>query len=135
MPNQDYCAYCGRVTHRCECHKPASRIRQLLARHPDTPAYHARTMTTPYKRGVPPQIKRRERATLRKHYDAWHADLVAQYGAGCANCGALPDDTTRIVIDHVLSIAKGGLSVPDNLQLLCADCNRIKGKLWYDCRA
>ena len=53
------------------------------------------------------------------------------FGEHCANCGGV--DT--LVLDHIIPIAKGGRSRYDNLQLLCADCNRIKGKLVIDCRA
>lgn len=87
-------------------------------------------MQTPCKRGVPPQIKRRERRTLRRHYTDWYTALVTRYGERCLNCGADSD----LVIDHVVSVAKGGLSQFDNLQLLCATCNTLKGKLCIDCR-
>lgn len=127
-----YCAYCGRVAHRCPCAADESRARQFFARSPQD--FAPQWMDTPYKRGVPPQIKRRERAILRKHHKAWYAQLVAEFGEQCANCGATPDDTTPLAIDHVIAIAKGGLSEYANLQLLCAECNRIKGKLCVDCR-
>lgn len=126
-----YCRYCGRVQHRCACADEASRLRQFLARNPHC-QYTPHWMTAPYQRGVPPQVKRRERAILRKHYRAWYADLVAVAGEQCAHCGT---SDPPLVIDHVLSIAKGGKSIRDNLQLLCAECNRLKGKLWYDCDA
>lgn len=84
-----------------------------------------------YKRAVPPQVKRRERQTLRASYADCFARLLTEYGERCANCGALES----LVLDHVVPIAKGGRSHYDNLQLLCAECNRIKGKLVIDCRA
>lgn len=127
-----YCAYCGRVEHRCECAKDDSRARRFFARSPYD--FASNWMDAPYKRGVPPQIKRRERYTLRKNYKIWYAQLVVDYGEVCANCGATPDDETKLVIDHVVSIAKGGLSEYANLQLLCAECNNLKGKLCIDCR-
>lgn len=123
-----YCVYCGRVAHRCECAKPDSKLRKFmaLARLDYAPALRE----TPYKRSVPPQVKRRERATMRRHYDKWYAALVAQYGEKCQHCGA----TENLVVDHVLPIARGGKSALDNLQLLCATCNTAKGKFVYDCR-
>lgn len=84
-----------------------------------------------YKRGTPPQVKRRERQALRANYADWHQRLAADYGERCANCGAFE----TLVLDHILPIAKGGRSRYDNLQLLCAECNRVKGKLAIDCRA
>lgn len=128
---RQYCRYCGRVAHRCHCADDNSRLRQFLARHPDTPDYQPYLMDVPYKRGVPPQIKRRERATLRKNYTEWYSNLVEQFGEFCLNCG----DTENLAIDHILPIAKGGISTLDNLQLLCAECNQIKWKLWIDCRS
>jgi 5-methylcytosine-specific restriction endonuclease McrA len=126
-----YCAYCGRVEHRCHCTAENSRTRQFFARGqiPFSPLW----LDKPYKRGVPPQIKKRERLTLRRHFTAWYAALVETYGAQCANCGVAATEM-NLVVDHVLSIAKGGLSTQDNLQLLCVECNRIKGKLCIDCR-
>ena len=130
-----YCAYCGRVAHRCFCDVGDSPLHQFFARQPQTPeAYYPRWMLTPYKRGVPPQIKRRERYQLRKHYDTWYASLVERYGDICLNCGTRAEET-KLVLDHIISIAKGGLSRLDNLQILCDECNRLKGKLCIDCRS
>lgn len=126
-----YCAHCGRVAHRCQCAAENSRLRQFLARRPAE--YQPLWRNDPYKRAVPPQIKQKERAILRKNYDVCFAELAEQYGEQCANCGLSSDDT-KLVLDHIISIAKGGKSEIDNLQILCAECNRIKGKLCIDCR-
>ncbi|MEL6272546.1 MAG: HNH endonuclease signature motif containing protein, partial [Chloroflexota bacterium] len=83
-----------------------------------------------YKRGVPPQVKRRERAIAKRNYNAWYAALVEQYGKVCLHCGATDD----LKIDHVVSVARGGKSEYENMQLLCATCNTAKSKLVYDCR-
>lgn len=87
-------------------------------------------MANHYKRGVPPQLKRRERQLMRTNYKQWYAALSQSYGEACANCG----ETSDLVIDHVVPVAKGGRSEFSNLQLLCATCNRLKGKLVLDCR-
>lgn len=134
MQPKRYCTYCGRVAHRCKCADENSDLRQFIARSQDSGEYIARWRETPYKRGVPPQIKRRERTTLRRNYAVWYAALVEQYGESCTNCGLTPQET-RLVIDHILPIARGGLSEIRNLQLLCAECNRIKGKLAIDRRS
>ena len=122
------CVYCGRVAHRCRCAQPDSPLRRFLAR--GDAEYMPRWRDQPYKRGVPPQIKQRERATLRRAYVGWYDELVARYGEHCLHCG----QADALVIDHVLPVARGGLSQPDNLQLLCRTCNALKGKLYYDCR-
>jgi|GEM_PF-1455719 len=130
-----YCSYCGRVAHRCKCDVDNSDLHQFFVRstRKDNP-YYPEWMTTHYKRGVPPQIKRKERYTLRKYYSEWYEALVAQYGEKCLNCGITAEDS-KLVLDHIISIAKGGLSELDNLQILCEECNRIKGKLCIDCRS
>ncbi len=124
-----YCFYCGRLRHRCACSQAGSDLNRFLAR--GGRAYKPRTRAAPYKRGVPPQVKRRERLALQRHHSAWHQHLTSQQGERCANC----DGESQLVLDHILPIAKGGLSQLDNLQLLCAECNRLKGKLVFDCRA
>ena len=127
-----YCRYCGRVEHRCHCADENSHAHHFFTR--GQTQFSPHWMDKPYKRGVPPQIKRRERLTLRRHYAQWYTTLVESYGAQCANCGISVNEM-NLVVDHVLSVAKGGLSVLDNLQLLCVECNRIKGKLCIDCRS
>ncbi len=44
-------------------------------------------------------------------------------GGCCTSCGAEDD----LQYDHVIPHAKGGGSAPENIQLLCGDCNRAKG--------
>ncbi len=130
-----YCSYCGRVAHRCRCDIENSNLHQFFARQAKTPdSYYPHWMVRPYKRGVPPQIKRKERYKLRKHYSEWYMSLVEQYDEKCLNCASSADET-KLVLDHIISIAKGGLSELDNLQILCAECNRLKGKLCIDCRS
>lgn len=128
-----YCSYCGRVAHRCQCDIENSQLHQFFARNSHVKDYYPQWMEAPYKRGVPPQIKRKERYQLRKHYQAWYQQIVARDGEQCLHCGASAEDT-KLVLDHIISIAKGGKSELDNLQILCAECNRLKGKLCIDCR-
>lgn len=125
---RQYCIYCGRVAHRCLCGEPDSDMRRFFER--GGKIYEPRYSLTHYKRGVPPQIKKRERATMRKNHTVWYQHLIETNGELCANCG----NVENLVVDHILPIAKGGMSEIDNLQLLCAECNRIKGKLMIDCR-
>lgn len=41
----------------------------------------------------------------------------------CVRCGAEDD----LQFDHVIPIARGGGNAADNIQILCGDCNRLKG--------
>ena len=123
-----YCAYCGKIAKIALVPKRIAVCKNFLSAVLGQ-ALFPLWRETRYKRGVPPQIKAQERATLRKHYKAWYAALVADYGEKCAHCGS----SEKLVLDHRISIAKGGLSTLDNLQILCAECNRLKGKLCFDC--
>jgi 5-methylcytosine-specific restriction endonuclease McrA len=49
--------------------------------------------------------------------------VFARDGGRCAECGS----DFELQYDHVIPIALGGSTGVDNLQLLCADCNRRKG--------
>jgi 5-methylcytosine-specific restriction endonuclease McrA len=44
-------------------------------------------------------------------------------GGKCTECGS----TFDLQYDHVIPVALGGATTVENLQLLCADCNREKG--------
>ena len=45
----------------------------------------------------------------------------------CAECGERFPTRTFLQIDHIIPMAKGGLTVAENLQVLCRSCNMIKG--------
>ncbi|MXV92633.1 MAG: HNH endonuclease [Chloroflexi bacterium] len=128
LPGAVSCVYCGRLAHRCQCAAPDSRLRRFLAR--GEREYIPRQCQEGTRWAVPPQVKQRQRAILRANYADWQTELTATYGERCANCGAVEG----LTLDHVLPIARGGRSTLDNLQLLCGECNRLKGKLRVDCR-
>lgn len=44
----------------------------------------------------------------------------------CAGCGEVFPTRLFLQVDHIVPMAKGGLSVPDNLQVLCRTCNQRK---------
>lgn len=45
----------------------------------------------------------------------------------CAGCGEVFPTRLFLQVDHIVPMAKGGLSVPDNLQVLCRTYNQRKG--------
>ncbi len=47
-------------------------------------------------------------------------------GGRCVQCGSAFD----IQYDHVIPVARGGATSPENLQLLCSRCNQRKGAGW-----
>lgn len=44
----------------------------------------------------------------------------------CQICGKYMPDGVGLHIDHIISIKKGGKSIPSNLQVLCSKCNGKK---------
>ena len=51
------------------------------------------------------------------------AAVIERDGPRCRWCGTEADPT----LDHVVPLARGGTNAVDNLQVLCADCNQLKG--------
>lgn len=44
----------------------------------------------------------------------------------CRHCGHGPEDGAKLVIDHIVAVARGGDGSEQNLQTLCRDCNAGK---------
>lgn len=74
-----------------------------------------------------PYVRRLYRGTARREAvsAAVRDRILARDGAVCRHCGATED----LQIDHVIPVVWGGTNAPDNLQVLCRTCNRIKGPL------
>jgi rubredoxin len=45
----------------------------------------------------------------------------------CQICGVTAKDGATLEIDHIHPVSRGGTNEPDNLQVLCRDCNAGKG--------
>ena len=52
--------------------------------------------------------------------------LYGIQGGDCAGCSE-HFHTRHFEVDHIISRRKGGTDHIENLQLLCGNCNRIKG--------
>jgi 5-methylcytosine-specific restriction endonuclease McrA len=75
-------------------------------------------MTMPHR----PRPSRRKLSTTQRGYGwDWQQLVRSFYGKPCHYCG-VPADT----VDHVVSLADGGTSEPDNLVPACKDCNSVK---------
>ena len=60
---------------------------------------------------------RRERIPAEVRVFVWERD-----GGRCVQCGS----DVELQFDHVIPVAKGGGNAPENIQILCGDCNRRK---------
>ena len=56
------------------------------------------------------------------------------YGEQSGNCAGCNEhfEARHLEVDHIIARLKGGTDAPDNLQLLCGNCNRIKGHRGMD---
>ena len=56
------------------------------------------------------------------------------YGEQSGNCAGCKEhfEARHLEVDHIIARLKGGTDAPDNLQLLCGNCNRIKGHRGMD---
>lgn len=74
-----------------------------------------------------------------KAYKNHHRDMITKgvreriaerYGYRCKLCGATKADGVKFNVDHDKPLAKGGMTVESNLQLLCENCNKGKSDKW-----
>lgn len=87
-------------------HERERRLRRRIARAKDLMA--ADEAGGPRREAIPEDVRR---------------EVFRRDGGRCAVCGT--DELLQF--DHVIPVALGGASTPENLQLLCAPCNREKG--------
>lgn len=52
--------------------------------------------------------------------------ILKRDGYRCQLCGKTVMDGTKLEVDHIIPVSKGGKTVPENLQTLCFECNRGK---------
>ena len=52
--------------------------------------------------------------------------LYGEQGGDCNGCG-VHFNKQNLEVDHIVSQSKGGTHHVQNLQLLCGNCNRVKG--------
>jgi 5-methylcytosine-specific restriction enzyme A len=53
-------------------------------------------------------------------------DILTRDQYRCVCCGRSAADGVKLEVDHIIPVSKGGTNHFDNLQTLCADCNRGK---------
>jgi HNH endonuclease len=88
-------------------HERHTRARRRLQRARDALAQNA-TAPAPAREPVPTDVRRA----------VWDRD-----GGACVQCGERFD----LQFDHIIPVVLGGATTIENLQVLCAPCNRAKG--------
>lgn len=72
---------------------------------------------------VPPSMPAHAERERNKLTDRVREAVFARDGRICRACGS----TEHLHIDHVVPLARGGLTVMENLAVLCGPCNGSKG--------
>ena len=68
----------------------------------------------------------------KKMTKALRSEIAKRDNFTCQICGKYMPDGVGLHIDHIIPIAKGGKSVPSNLQVLCSKCNGKKSNTYKD---
>ena len=58
--------------------------------------------------------------------DTFEASLNDDGCYVCANCGFQAKQKVPFQVDHIKPMNKGGKTIPENLQILCRNCNAKK---------
>lgn len=66
---------------------------------------------------------RKHRKTL-SNYKKILQQLLHKYKFQCVECGCM--DESRLTVDHIVPVSKGGSDDMENLQILCKSCNSRK---------
>lgn len=74
-----------------------------------------------YKKNVDFQASKAYQRSLMT--DSLRYDIMKRDNFRCVLCGRTAKEGVKLHVDHILPVAKGGLTVPDNLRTLCDQCN------------
>ena len=73
-------------------------------------------------------LTKEQKAAQRKEASLLRRDVLERDKYTCQNCGLNIRKTPKIAhVDHIIPLSKGGLSTMTKLQVLCANCNMLKG--------
>lgn len=74
-----------------------------------------------YKRNVDFQASKAYQRSLMT--DSMRYDIMKRDNFRCVLCGRTAKEGVKLHVDHILPVAKGGKTVPENLRTLCDQCN------------
>lgn len=69
------------------------------------------------------RIKKEREMERRLLSSSLRYDILKRDDFKCTICGRSAKDGIQLHVDHILPVAKGGKTVPENLRTLCNDCN------------
>lgn len=105
-------------------HSSAQRIAALISAISVEKGW-APYMPVPHPNEAPPAFHD-EKAEREKLTPALRYAVIRRDGSRCRCCGASVSTGAILHVDHIIPIAKGGRTVKENLQTLCAVCNQGK---------
>ena len=79
-----------------------------------------------------PKVEKPHRQDKKQKYNGSHERrtmrlfVLERDGFKCRICGRSTADGVKLEVDHIYPVSKGGKTNPDNLWVLCFDCNRGK---------
>jgi 5-methylcytosine-specific restriction endonuclease McrA len=65
-------------------------------------------------------MRARERSLMTNHL---RMTVLRRDAFRCRMCGATASDGAQLHVDHINPVSRGGRTVSENLQTLCAPCN------------
>lgn len=87
-------------------------------------------------KGKPSKVKKAKKKSATKPKKSRYISSTVRFAIlnrdnyRCVACGANAKET-KLQIDHIIPVSKGGSNNLENLQTLCVDCNRGKSdRLW-----
>lgn len=117
LDGRNYWSHAGRIFSENEGLNQEQVNALLISRDQRNRRQIDRAVAMVQRGAIPASVQRASISDEVKQY-VWQRD-----GGRCLNCGA----NTELQFDHVIPLAMGGSNEPENLQLLCGPCNRMKG--------
>lgn len=77
-----------------------------------------------FKQCLTTSTNRRNRVSLKRNKKLFQS-LLYKYKFKCVHCGE--KEPSKLTIDHIKPVSKGGSDEFSNLQILCKSCNSRKG--------
>ena len=104
--------------------KPTSAFKSTLTPKPTSVPKPTEHGIRDFLESLPPEVNKQNSRS--KLPSGIRADVLRRDKSKCQHCGRQAPDV-EVHVDHKVPASKGGATTLNNLQVLCADCNRGKG--------